>query len=51
MKLSPEAAKLELKRLRKSVEAVDGEMILLVHNSNLTQEWAEWPSVLESVFE
>lgn len=49
--LSAEEAKLELQRLKKSIEAVDGEMILLVHNSNLTEEWSEWASVLESVFQ
>lgn len=50
MKLTIEEAKLEMSRLKSAIENVNGEMIILTHNSNLVDEWEPWVEVLESVF-
>lgn len=50
MKLSVDEAKLEMNRLKTAVQNVNGEMIILTHNSNLVDEWEPWIEVLESVF-
>lgn len=50
MKLSKEEAKEEMLQLKKAVEKVEGEMIVLVHNSNLNEDWEGWAEVFESIF-
>ena len=50
MKLSVDEAKFEMNRLKTAVQNVNGEMIILTHNSNLVDEWEPWIEVLESVF-
>lgn len=51
MKLSAEESIRELARLKSEIKKVDGQMILLFHNSNLGEDWEGWKQVLESVFE
>lgn len=50
MNLTVDEAKLEMIRLKSVIEKVNGEMIILTHNSNLSDEWEPWIDVLESVF-
>ncbi|MGB3454211.1 MAG: polysaccharide deacetylase family protein [Moheibacter sp.] len=51
MKLSAEESIRELARLKSEIKKVDGQMILLFHNSNLDEGWEGWKEVLESVME
>lgn len=50
MKLSKEEAITELVRLKSEIKKVDGQMMILFHNSNLNEDWTGWDKVLESVF-
>lgn len=50
MKLNEKEAIAELNRLKTEIQKVDGQMILLFHNSNLNEDWTGWKKVLESVF-
>lgn len=49
MKLTPNEAINELRRLKKEVEKVQGNMTLLFHNSNLNDEWEEWKEVIKEI--
>ena len=50
MNLSEKEAIEELSRLKKEIQSVNGQMCILVHNSNLNEDWAGWDKVLESIF-
>jgi hypothetical protein len=50
MKLSKEEALLELKRLKKEVQKVNGQMVVLFHNSNFRGDWEGWEEVMFSMF-
>ncbi len=50
LKFTPEEAKNELRRLKYEIQKVDGQMIVLFHNSNLNEQWVGWDEVLESLF-
>lgn len=49
LKYSKTEAVAELKRLKSEINKVNGKMIVLVHNSNLKDDWDGWDRVLESV--
>ena len=51
MKLSTKEATAELQRLKSEVQKVNGQMIVLFHNSNFHGEWEGWDKVLESLVE
>lgn len=51
MKLNPKQAKKELSRLKTEIKKVNGQMMLLFHNSNLNDDWEGWNEVLESTLE
>lgn len=51
LKLTPQQAIEELKKLKQTIKDVDGTFITLFHQSNLTEDWAEWRKVYESIFE
>lgn len=51
MKLSPTRTLRELNQLKTSVEKVNGSLSLLIHNSNLTEEWADWKWVWNKFFQ
>lgn len=51
MKLNLEEAIQELKRLKTEVKKVKGQFLILFHNSNLADDWAEWKSVLEATLQ
>lgn len=50
LKWSPEKALRELNRLKSSVEKVNGTFSLLIHNSNLTEEWSDWKWLWDKFF-
>ncbi len=50
MKLSPDEAKAEILRLKSEIQKVNGQMIVLFHNSNFAEDWKDWRNVLESLF-
>jgi hypothetical protein len=50
MKLSKEEAILELKRLKQEVQKVNGQMVVLFHNSNFRGDWEGWEKVMFSMF-
>ena len=50
MKLSKEESIQELKRLKSSIQKVDGKMIVLFHNSNFHESWSGWKEVMDSLF-
>jgi len=50
LKLNTEDAKAELLRLKSQIQKVNGEMMILFHNSNLNEQWRGWDEVLESLF-
>lgn len=49
MQLNPEEAIAELQRLKHEIRKVKGNMTVLFHNSNLTEEWKDWKKVLDSI--
>lgn len=51
MGLSVEESIAELQRLKKEIQKVDGQMIVLFHNSNFHDGWEGWGKVIESLFE
>lgn len=51
MKLNPEEAIVELFRLKKEIQKVNGQMITLFHNSNFNGEWEGWKGVLGKLFQ
>lgn len=48
LKLNPEEASEELIRLKTEIKKVNGQMIILFHNSNFNGEWDGWQGVLEN---
>lgn len=48
LKLNPEEAFGELIRLKNKIQKVNGQMIILFHNSNFNGEWDGWKEVLEN---
>lgn len=51
MKLSTQEATEELQRLKSEIRKVNGQMIVLFHNSNFHGEWEGWGKVFESLVE
>ena len=51
MKLSKDESIHELKRLKSSIQKVNGKMIVLFHNSNFNESWSGWKEVMDSLFE
>ncbi|MGV1002341.1 polysaccharide deacetylase family protein [Empedobacter falsenii] len=51
LKLTPQQALEEIKRLKQTIKAINGTFITLFHQSNLNEDWAEWLKVYESIFE
>ena len=51
LKLTPQQALEEIKRLKQTIKATNGTFITLFHQSNLNEDWAEWRKVYESIFE
>lgn len=49
MKLSIEESVREIQRLKSEIQKVDGEMIVLFHNSNFHENWEGWEKVMESL--
>ena len=51
LKLTPQQALEEIKRLKQTIKATNGTFITLFHQSNLNENWNEWRKVYESIFE
>lgn len=51
MKLSVEESIEEVQRLKSEIEKVNGEMVVLFHNSNFREHWEGWGKVMESLVE
>lgn len=49
MKLSIPEATAELQRLKSEIQKVNGQMVVLFHNSNFHGEWEGWDRMLESL--
>lgn len=50
LKLTPQQAIDEIKRLKRTIKDVNGTFITLFHQSNLNEDWSEWRKVYESIF-
>lgn len=50
LKWSKEESIQELIRLKKEIQKVNGQMVLLFHNSNFHGQWEGWEEVMNSVF-
>lgn len=50
LKLTPQQALEEIKRLKQTIKATNGTFITLFHQSNLNEDWTEWRKVYESIF-
>lgn len=50
MKLSKEESIAELQRLKLEIQKVNGQMVVLFHNSNFQESWEGWENVMESLF-
>ena len=50
LKLTPQQALEEIKRLKQTIKATNGTFITLFHQSNLNGDWTEWRKVYESIF-
>ena len=51
MKLSVEESIEEIGRLKNEIQKVNGQMVVLFHNSNFRESWQGWEKVMESLFE
>lgn len=51
MKLSVEESIAEVQSLKSEIEKVNGEMVVLFHNSNFREHWEGWEKVMESLVE
>ena len=51
MNLSVEESIEEVQRLKSEIEKVNGEMVVLFHNSNFREQWEGWGKVMESLVE
>lgn len=51
LKLSPQQAIEELKKIKQTIKTTNGTFITLFHQSNLNEDWAEWRIAYESIFE
>lgn len=51
LNLSPHEAIAHLSDLKNKIKAVQGTFITLFHQSNLSDEWIEWRTVYESLFD
>ncbi len=49
MKLSVEESIAEVQSLKSEIEKVNGEMVVLFHNSNFREHWEGWEKVMESL--
>ena len=49
MKLSKEESIVELQRLKHEIQKVNGQMMVLFHNSNFHEDWEGWEKVMESL--
>ena len=50
MQLTIEESIKEIQRLKSEIEKVNGEMVVLFHNSNFHENWEGWEKVMESLF-
>lgn len=50
LKLTPQQALEEIKRLKQTIKATNGTFITLFHQSNLNEDWTEWRKIYESIF-
>lgn len=50
MKLSKQDSIAELQHLKHEIQKVNGQMMVLFHNSNFHESWEGWDEVLESLF-
>ena len=50
MQLTIEESIKEIQRLKSEIEKVNGQMVVLFHNSNFRENWEGWENVMESLF-
>lgn len=50
MQLTIEESIKEIQRLKSEIEKVNGQMVVLFHNSNFRENWEGWGKVMESLF-
>src|SRR5690606_41573508 len=51
MKLSIEESIEEVQRLKSEIRKVNGQMAVLLHNSNFRESWEGWEEVMGSLFD